>query len=430
MTQDKNALAQNEGSNTTDDKGSDDKSDVKPTSEKKADDRYLAETYLKQIPTSQTLIDSLTVERNFAYYQLGIIYKEKFKEYQRAADKLEKLLQNKPEERLVLPAMYHLFKIYEIIAPDRAVAMKNRIISEFPDSRYAQILAHPTGAGSAISDTPEAHYDKLFKQFKDGDLKVLLTDVDLAIAQYTGEPIVPKFELLKANLIGRLMGLEAYKKALNFVALNYPNSEEGKQAEQLIREQVPQLEGLQFYAVKPLSWKILYKSAQPQDKSTKYILDKVQKFIQERGLEKLTVSYDLYTMSENFVVIHGLKSDEYAKGIASILKEFKEYKIPDKAYIISNENYKIVQIKKNFETYLTTPYSDPLPAKAFVPKMKHDNQKEKEVVKPRASHEQKEEAPPGFSTQPPGMPINPAVPPMGGADPRNGKSTDIKPDKR
>jgi hypothetical protein len=43
------------------------------------------------------------------------------------------------------------------------------------------------------------------------------------------------------------------------------------------------------------------------------------------------------------------------------LKEFKEYKIQDKAYVISSDNYKIVQIKKNFEEYLNTDPSKPVP---------------------------------------------------------------------
>src|SRR5690606_10319121 len=57
----------------------------------KTDARYTTDYYLEQLPTEQTVIDSLAKDRNFAYYQLGIIYKEKFKEYRRAADKLEKL---------------------------------------------------------------------------------------------------------------------------------------------------------------------------------------------------------------------------------------------------------------------------------------------------------------------------------------------------
>jgi hypothetical protein len=63
-------------------------------------------------------------------------------------------------------------------------------------------------------------------------------------------------------------------------------------------------------------------------------------------------------MTDNFVVIHGMKSEEYAKGIASILKEFKEYKIQDLPIIISTENYTVVQIKKNLDDYLAGKLSD------------------------------------------------------------------------
>ena len=86
--------------------------------------KYTTDFYISQLPKTQVEADSLAKERNFAYYQLGVIYKEKFKEYQRAADKLEKLLDSQPEERLVLPSMYHLYKIYEIIDKDKATAMK------------------------------------------------------------------------------------------------------------------------------------------------------------------------------------------------------------------------------------------------------------------------------------------------------------------
>ena len=134
--------------------------------------------------------------------------------------------------------------------------------------------------------------------------------------------------------------------------------------------------------------------------------DKIKKFITERSLDKLSTSYDIYTMDKNFIVIHGLKDLEYAKGIASILKEFKEYKVAETAYIISNENYKIVQMKKNFEEYLTTPYSDPLPPKAYVPKAKAPapqatKEREKAAVREESAAENKQSQ---FNQLPPGMP--------------------------
>ena len=334
--------------------------DEKKAKDEKSDQQYTTDFYIKQIPKSQTAIDSIAKERNFAYYQLGVIYKEKFKEYKLAAAKLEKLLDNKPEERLVLPSMYNLYKIYEIIDKDMALAMKDRISSQYPDSRYAQILNANSIGNSAITETPESNYDKLYRLYESGDYKKVLIDSGIAIDQYTGEEIVPKFELLKANTIGRLKGIQEFKKALNFVALNYPNNIEGKEAETLLATDVPKFEALKFYENKPLSWKILYKSDNPDDKNTKELKVKIEKFIKDRSMDKLTISYDIYTMDKNFIVIHGMKTEEYAKGIASILKEFKEYKIQDIAYVISNDNYKIVQIKKNFEEYLITKPSDPI----------------------------------------------------------------------
>ena len=408
--------------NTDDNTDKEDVDNPENKNKEKVDQRYTAEFYIKQLPKTQTAIDSIAKERNFAYYQLGVIYKEKFKEYKLAASKLETLLDNKPEERLILPTMYNLYKIYDIIDKDKALAMKNRIINEFPDSRYAQILGNPDGSNNALTDTPEANYDRIFKLYGSGDVKAALTNLNAAIDQFNGEEIVPKFELLKANVVGRLAGLGEYKKTLNFVALNYPNSQEGKFAEELLKTTVPAMEDLKFYAVKPLSWKILYKSDNPEDKSTKALQAKIKKFIEERSLDKLSSSYDIYTMDKNFIVIHGLKDLEYAKGIASILKEFKDYKVTETAYIISNENYKIVQMKKNFEEYLTTPYSDPLPPKAYVPKgrtMAPKNTQERE----KAVREEKEEdAQPQFNQLPPGMPPS-------GSDPENPKGKQQREEK-
>jgi len=63
--------------------------EAKPTEE--TNEKYSADFYLKNLPTSQTTIDSLARDRNFANYQLGVIYKEKFKENELAASKLELL---------------------------------------------------------------------------------------------------------------------------------------------------------------------------------------------------------------------------------------------------------------------------------------------------------------------------------------------------
>jgi tetratricopeptide (TPR) repeat protein len=315
-------------------------------------EKYTTDFYLKQVPTSKQKIEDISKERNFAYYQLGVIYKEKFKEYPRASDKFEKLLDNNPEERLILPSMYNLFKIYEITDLNKAQAMKTKIIAQYPDSRYAQILNNPSGANQ-ITSTPEVAYEALYKDYIAGLYRELLPKTEAAIEEFTGEEMLPKFELLKANLIGKLKGLEEFKESLNYVALTYPNSEAGKATELFITNKIPYLESLSFNSEFPLSWNILYRADNLQDKNTKALLEKLTKFAKERTIETLTISTDIYTIDKNFIVIHGIKQLDNAKGIAQVLKEFKEYKITEPAIVISSENYKVVQVKKNLEAYIS-----------------------------------------------------------------------------
>jgi hypothetical protein len=351
---------------------------------KEVNEKYSVNYYIKQIPSSSKILDSIAKERNFAYYQLGVIYKEKFKEYPRAADKLEKLLDNKPEERLVLPSMYTLYKIYEIIDKEKAQAMKSKIIAQFPDSRYAQILSN-SGGGTLASSTPEVAYNELFKDFEKEKYREILPKLEQAIDQFTGEDMLPKFELLKANVVGKLKGVAEFKKALNYVALTYPNSEEGKNTEVYIATKIPYLESLSFNSEFPLSWNILYKADDLSAKSTKDLLDKITKFAKERTIEKLTVSTDIYTLESNFLVIHGIKSAESASGIAHVLKEYKDYKITEPAIVISSENYKVVQVKKNSNDYIAGDWLNkpivPIQRNIVIPETKTAGKKP-EAVKP------------------------------------------------
>lgn len=370
-----------------DDSVSDENNDAEADAEngtKEVNEKYAVNYYTKQIPTSTKILDSIAKERNFAYYQLGVIYKEKFNENQRAADKLEKLLENKPEERLILPSMYNLFKIYEIIDKEKAVAMKNKIIAQYPDSRYAQILNN-SGGGNLASSSPEVAYNELFRDFEKEKYREILPKLELAIDQYTGEEMLPKFELLKANVVGKLKGVAEFKKALNYVALSYPNSEEGKNTEIYIATKIPYLESLSFNSEFPLSWNILYKADDLTAKSTKDLLDKITKFAKERTIEKLSVSTDIYTLESNFLVIHGIKSAESASGIANVLKEYKEYKISEPAIIISSENYKVVQVKKNITDYIAGDWLNkpivPIQRDILIPVAKSEN-KNKEAGKP------------------------------------------------
>lgn len=337
-----NNLSENENKNSAENTNIETAVDVK----------YTPDFYIKDIPTSKIVIDSLSKERNFANYQLGIIYKEKFKEYNLAVKRFEKLLESNPEDRLILPSMYNLYKLYLTIDKTKAIAMKEKIIAQYPDSRYAQILLNPKSEAEVSTNSPDVVYKNIYKQYETGQIKETLISINTAINLFTGEEIIPKLELLKANIVGKLSGLSEYSTALNYVALNYPNYEEGKRAENLLSIDLPKLEALQLSNSPSKNWKILFETKDFEDAKTKVLREKLKKFITERSLNNLTISLDIYTTVDNFVVIHGINTLDLAQGITAILKDYKDYKLLETPIIISAENYSIVQIKKNLNVFL------------------------------------------------------------------------------
>ena len=366
---------------------------------KTVEEKYTTDFYIKKLPTDGKVIANLNKDRNFAYFQLGTIYKEKFKEYQLAADKLEKLLVQNPEERLILPAMYNLYKIYEIINPDKALAMKALIISKYPESRYAQIVGEKT-SDTKLSSKPDEAYQILYADYSKGLIRETLPSVEAAIEQFTGDEIEPKLELLKSNLIGKLKGLEEFKKALNFVALNFPNSQEGKSTEKFLAERVPYLDALSFSKDKPSTYKIIFPISFPEEASVKLLTEKIIKFTKERTSERLTFSDDVFLTDKNFIVIHGIQNQESAKQIASVLKDFKEYKISETEIIISTENYKIVQIKKNLDEFLSGKWTVNV---LKVPEIKTSTLPEKANENKRIDNQENATNPPGDNNIPPAI---------------------------
>ena len=327
------------------------------TLEPLGEEKYSLDFYMDKIPTDGTIIDSLHTERNFANYQLGLIYKEKFKENLLAAGKLEDVLKSDPEERLVLPSKYNLYKIYEEEGSLLATGMKENIIQNHKDSRYAEILLNPQAVLADNLDSPDARYGALYKQYNNQEFLKVITGAEENINKYTGDPIVPKFEMLKANAIGRLQGYDFFKEALNYVALTYPNNPEGKKAEQMVAEQLPKLKPMTFSPEVKSSgtgnWKVMFPFKRHNNDQALKLMDVLKKSIKDLKYRNI-VSKDIYTLEDQFVVVHGFKSKEFAQGYAELLKINRDYKIDNENFVILSSNYKIIQIHKNLQEYKNT----------------------------------------------------------------------------
>jgi tetratricopeptide (TPR) repeat protein len=319
-------------------------------------ERYKPETYLSKIPKDPQVIDGLTGDRNFAYYQLGLIYKEKFREYSLATNRLEKLLSFEPEERLVLPAKYNLFKIYDLLEKEAlAEKWRNDILTNHPDSRYAEILRNPNAQLATDESSPEFKYKALYREFENARYQYVIDTAEEYITLYTGNGIVPKLEMLKATALARQDGFEAYKKALNFVALNYPQADEGKQAQDIYATVLPKLAVKEFAtATEKDSWKVVYKFDVTEKEAATDLLAKLNEAITAYNYNNMSASMDYYDPNTYFVIIHGLNTQMGGRGFAEVLREKKEYRVNHPYFEISSPNYKVIQIHKNLNDYLAS----------------------------------------------------------------------------
>lgn len=207
---------------------------------KKVNLKYDLDTYLSAIPVEKETIDSLKIDRNQALYELGLIYKEQFKNLNLAILRLERLATLQPQKQLILPINWHLYQIYtNLNNVEKSEKHKNVILTKYSETKFAQVILNPNKKGEekevAISEV-EKVYKEMYYLYKDFKFDELIAKINEFVATVPNSNLVPKFELLKAYAIGKYQDAEAYKIALEFVAVSYGSTEEGKKAKEIVEQ--------------------------------------------------------------------------------------------------------------------------------------------------------------------------------------------------
>lgn len=319
-----------------------------------AGERFQVSFYTDKIPKDPQVIDSIGKTRNEAYYQLGLIYKERFKAYPVAADRLEILLGNNPEQKYVVPAKYNLYQIYKEINPAKAEEIKKDILTHHADSRFAEILRNPEAVLTANADSPESVYKKLYESYKNQDYVSLETELNKASLAYVGDDMIPKFQLLKSRTIARLDGLEAYRKNLENLSVDYPNSPEGKEAAQLLTNGFDDIPKNEFtFDTIQATWKTLIPFKTSDSLLLKKQKEVILKALDTLHYDYLFVSEDVYDRNTRFLVVHGFNRPTAAQGFTELLEVNKDFKLRlQNPIYIQSKHYEVIQIYKNLDAYL------------------------------------------------------------------------------
>ncbi len=311
-------------------------------------EKYQIGFYYRQIPTKPTKIDSISSDLNYAHYQAGMIYFEKFKELEVAKKHLQTMLATDPKQELIPPAKYNLYKIHKILGEKLlAEHLAQEIVQKYPKSIYAELIKHPDNIANRSDKAFQQTYKKLYRLFEAQQYDSLMHQAEPALVKFSFHPELGKIELLQATAIGRSKGLEAYKKALQNIILKYPKSPYQIEAQKRLKL-VKQYKNLQYSHKPDKSYKVVIITDIYSPKVTK-LIQCLKEIINKHKSTQLNISKDPFNAQNSFVVIHNFYSLQSAQYFSDLLKN--STCAPKNYFVISSKNYKTLQLTKKLEAY-------------------------------------------------------------------------------
>ena len=195
----------------------------------------------------------------------------------------------------------------------------------------------------------------MYIQHENQEYADVISKSEAYIKTFDGEPMVPKFELLKATATGRLYGYEAYQKAVNYLAITYANTPEGKQAQNIEANILPKLAKKDFVEVTDSisdNYKVVFQFKDPRPDQLSSFKDTLDEVLENIRYYKLKASIDVYSPNTKLIIVHGLKTAQVAKTFNQLLTKEDQKKIKAPYFVVSSTNYQIIQIHKNLDAYL------------------------------------------------------------------------------
>lgn len=198
--------------------------------------RFESAFYIEKIPTNNMVIEGLKRDRDTAALAMGVMYDDYFLNRPLATQTLYSLVDTKPEEKIMLRALYEIFSMNYEKNPQIAERAKQMLINDYPYTSYAEFARNPKSGVFMKSDAAvEQAYRNAFSLYESERFEESKLLIDQTLQQYPKDALVPKFTLLNAYNAGKTSGKEVMILQLEQIALNYKDTEEGLKAAEMLK---------------------------------------------------------------------------------------------------------------------------------------------------------------------------------------------------
>jgi tetratricopeptide (TPR) repeat protein len=223
-----------------DDEYGDDELEVKEEEEKLSPEdslKLVRQKYKDNLPTTDEAKEACMDSIVDAYYDLGLVYKEKLKDLRKAAETYEELNKKYPVNKFKVTAYYQLFRIYLAMQNQtEADKYKNLILTKYPDSEYAKLISNPDFFAQMAKSKKESDefYSESFRMYQAGLYQQVIDRCRTAPMKFVDSELLPKFAYLKALALGKQKDVDAFRAALQDVVSLFPGDTLRVQAKALL----------------------------------------------------------------------------------------------------------------------------------------------------------------------------------------------------
>jgi len=194
---------------------------------------------LKDIPRKPTQIASAEKRIQNALFQLGVLFRERLRNYEKSVEVLSRLCNDYPEYERRDEALFHLYMSYLDLKQDsKAKSILAQMRQEYPDSKFTLLASDPSYAQTLKDkeDSIEKYYDRTFAHFENGEHQQVLDLIQEKDKIYKrSKTYAAKFALLNAISLGSVKGKKDYINALQQLVRSYPKTEEETRAKEILR---------------------------------------------------------------------------------------------------------------------------------------------------------------------------------------------------
>ena len=200
--------------------------------EQKVDDgvpaHHTPEYYLAQIPKDSADIAASNVAIADALYAMAVIYDEKLNDLPMSLETYQEFQRRFAKDSRELEGYYSSYRICgKLDDKDEQETYRQRIITEYPESKYAAVLSQPdylerTKEMLALQDSL---YADTYLAYSKGNFNTVFANYDNMAKNYSMSSLMPKFAFLNVLSIGKTQPEEPFYQALTELVEKYPQSD-------------------------------------------------------------------------------------------------------------------------------------------------------------------------------------------------------------